>query len=146
MKKSDLKSGMVVKFRYGNSMFMLIDNVFCSVDGRGYVKLDSYNENMCNIKDGNQWDIVEVYKCRHTNLMYCFLENKLNLIWVRELYTDWSKVPFGTKVRCWDNNKSRAKEGKFLAYKNKSYYPFRVYIDLEDYNEEVAWKYCELVE
>lgn len=143
MKRTDLKSGMVVKFINWDKLCILIDNVFCEVDGSGFMQLNGYDENMHNTRVGKEWDIVEVYKCKYPNIMSCFIKNELELIWERK-EIDWSKVPFGTMVRVWDSGEE-SYEGKFLGYneEEEGYYPFNVFVDVK---YDVAWEKCELIE
>lgn len=151
MQKLDLKDGMVVELRKG-ARLMYINNYLYN-EMHEY-NISHYNNDLIHYQDIKILDIVKVYRVDVASIKNIFkliklgdilTDKYLKLIWERK-EIDWSKVPFGTKVICWDNNKSKAKEGKFLAYKNNTYYPFRVYIDLEDYNEEVSWKHCELAE
>ena len=142
MKKSDLKSGMIIESK-GGERYILVDNILLSL--KHWMKLEIYNDNLLVNKRGLEaLDIMKIYKSKEANLNSLLGEKELELIWERN-EIDWSKVSFGTKVRCWDSNKSRAKEGKFLDYINNTYYPFRVYINHSDYNEEVSWRHCELI-
>ena len=143
MKKSDLKSGMVVKLRDWKEKMILIDDVFCSYEKKDFLKIGNYDEKL-NFKSNDRLDIVEVYKCKYPNLLKCFAENNLELIWKREKEIDWSKIPFGTRVRVWDSGEKSYK-GKFLGYnqEEEGYYPFNVFVDV-DY--DVAWEKCELIE
>lgn len=142
MKKSDLKSGMVVKLRDWKEKFILIGDTLCSANGKNFLILDSYDDDLKH-NYNDDLDIVEVYKCEYPNLMSCFLENKLELIWERE-EVDWSKVPFGTKVKVWDSGEE-SYEGKFLGYNEEEEvdYPFNVFVNV---NYDVAWEKCELIE
>lgn len=151
MQKLDLKDGMVVELRKG-ARFMYINNYLYN-EIHEY-NISHYNNDLIHYQDIKILDIVKVYRVDVANIKNIFkliklgdllTDKYLKLIWERK-EIDWSKVPFGTKVICWDDNKRNAKEGKFLAYKNNTYYPFRVYIDFKDYDEEVSWKNCELVE
>lgn len=142
MKKTNLKSGMIVESR-GGERFIFVDNRLLSI--KHWMKLETYNDDLLVNRTGlESLDIVKIYKPKEANLDLLLGEKELELIWERN-EIDWSIVPFGTKVRCWDSNKSKSKEGKFLDYINNTYYPFRVYINHSDYNEEVSWRHCELI-
>lgn len=82
MKKSDLQSGMVVSLRDWKEKFILIDDVFCSYERKDFLKIGNYDENL-NFKGNDRLDIIEVYKCKYPNLLKCFAEDKLELIWER---------------------------------------------------------------
>lgn len=84
MKKSDLKSGMVVKFREYDTLFILINDAFYSYDGESFIKLSKYDDELYYIFNESELDIVEVYKCKWPNVMSCFIDRKLELIWKRE--------------------------------------------------------------
>lgn len=84
MKKQDLKSGMIVKFREYDKLFILIGDAFYSHDGESFIRLNKYDEELLYTFNDDGLDIVEVYKCKYPNLMSCFIENKLELIWERE--------------------------------------------------------------
>ena len=74
MKKSDLKSGMVVSLRDWKEKMILIDDVFCSYERKDFLKIGNYDEKL-NFKSNDRLDIVEVYKCKYPNLDFsvCFL-------------------------------------------------------------------------
>lgn len=140
MKKSDLKSGMIVSLRDWKEKFILIGDIFCNATGKDFLELSNYDDDLKhNFND--RFDITEVYKSKYPNLMSSFLGDKLELIWERE-EVDWSKVPFGTRVRVWDDNKENALEGKFISYYGEEY-PFIVFVNDE---ENMPWRYCELIE
>lgn len=143
MKKQDLKSGMVVILRDWKEKFILIGDTLCSATGKDFLLLDSYTDNLKH-NYNDDLDIVEIYKCKYPNLMSCFIDNKLELIWEREEEIDWSKIPFGTRVRVWDGGQVYH-EGKFLGYneEEKGHYPFNVFVDVR---YDVVWENCELIE
>lgn len=66
MKKSDLKSGMIVEFRNGKQDIVMLnpdctDKELISLDG-GYLRLDDYNEDLtCRIASNVNWDIMKIY-------------------------------------------------------------------------------------
>lgn len=83
MKKQDLESGMVVSFKDWKEKFILIQDALCCANGKDFLMLDSYDDDLQHNYNDN-FDIVEVYKCEYPNLMSCFIEGKLELIWKRE--------------------------------------------------------------
>ena len=96
MKKSDLKSGMVVKLRDWKEKFILIGDTLCSVTGKDFLTLSSYDDDL-KTNSNERLDVVEVYKCKYPNLMSCFIEEKLELIWEREednnsIYEDYRQA------------------------------------------------------
>ena len=100
MKKSDLKSGMVVKLREYDKLYILIGDVFCSYNGKAFISLNKYDDELryTFYIDEKEMDITEVYKCKYPNIMSCFIENKLELVWKREEvekeveYTDYRQA------------------------------------------------------
>ena len=97
MKKSDLKSGMVVSLRDWKEKFILIGNTLCSVTGKDFLLLDSYDDDDLKHNFNDNLDITEVYKCKYPNLMSSFINDKLELIWKREednnsIYEDYREA------------------------------------------------------
>lgn len=130
MKKSDLINGLVVTLRLGEECLvvgsMLIKNNF-----RFNMHLDNFNEDLTH-KERKHLDIVKVQQL-----------NKECVLWERK-ETDWSKVPFGTKVICWDFDGETPHEGRFIRYRGyESIHKFEVLV--ED-DIDICWKYCKLVE
>ena len=66
MKKSDLKSGMIVEFRNGMQDIVMLNpdctgKELISLVG-GYLRLDNYNEDLTYMIASNvNWDIIKVY-------------------------------------------------------------------------------------
>lgn len=134
MKKSDLKNGMVVELECGTKRF-LINGKFYEKDFKYSHPLDNYNEDLTtNIKELN---IKKVYQDISAMEDYCNAE----AIWVRTGF-DWAKVPFGTKVICWDRGDKEPYYGVFLEYAPNSTYPFQVYVPKEDF----SWENCKVAE
>lgn len=138
MRKSDLKNGMILELRNGDMCIVIGDKL---LDLTTYMDLVSYNDNLtCT---DTEFDVIRVYE----NKDMCGLDDKcnierLNLIWERK-EIDWSKVPFGTRVKCWDYDYDIL-EGKFIRYKkDEDLYKFEVFVEGE---EEIGWRYCELIE
>ncbi|MBS4894014.1 MAG: hypothetical protein KHZ90_09625 [Veillonella parvula] len=99
MKKSDLKSGMVIEWKEGNK-FLIVDQL--AFGRSGTHSLNTYTEDLKDNLGNISYDIVKVYIINNENISLnsIFDENYLNLIWQREREIDWSKVPTWTKVRC----------------------------------------------
>lgn len=144
MKKSDLKSGMIVKLR-NNIKYIVIENVLCR--NNGFIHLSSFKEDLTiqSQEASKDWDIVEIYYCISMNPLRSFIEDKdLKLIWKREEKEtiDWLKIPFGTPVRVYDYINKCYIEGKFLGYRNNNEFPFLVFIDTD---RDIEWSICELL-
>ena len=144
MKKSDLKNGMIVKFRNSDELHILISDVFCDIKGEGFLELSSYNDEMCSIYDA-EWDIVEVYKSKKSNIMACFIHNEIELIWKRN-EVDWSKVPIDTKILV-SIDGDVWKTRHFAKYEDNKIYVFKQgCTSWTAYGETNSWNYCELAE
>ena len=87
-------------------------------------------------------DLTYINNCTSEDIMK--IEYGGKVIWER---VDWEKVPFGTKVRAWDDcNEDDKVVGKFLSYddKNDEGLPFFVFI--EDPIAKAWWfKNCEII-
>lgn len=141
MQKSDLKDGMIVKYRNGKKR-MFVNNILLSTNN--YNVLDNYREDLTN-EAIDTHDIVEIFEFEEGSLEDLLHNYTLKPIWKRD-ETDWSKVPFGTRVRVWDEETYGEKfEGKFLEYAPEhDEYPFRVYT--EEDKDIGLWGHCELIE
>ena len=140
MKKSDLKDGMKVKLREGSYMSALVSRGLlysipeseCDYYSE-YLELKSYTDDLSHSAEEDfiekDFDIMKIYD----------IQDKL--IWERK-EVDWSKVPFGTKVKCWDDTDKEPYNGVFLEYNSDNMYPFQVYVPKKD----CAWENCELAE
>lgn len=136
MNKSDLKDYMVVEYRIGELRIVINNNLYAIDDG----KLKEVN-NLNNYDDelkskGLHEDIVKVYD----TLLVLTNNQNIKPLWKRE-EVDWSKVPFGTKVRCWNTIDDKF-EGKFLGY-DKGVDAYLVFVSTDMLTD---WEYCELVE
>ena len=79
MKKSDLKSGMLVEYRNGYKRMIMSHNLV-DENGRIVSNLSVYNEELCSIGYlGKELDIMKVYdvykggfdfECKHRNLLW----------------------------------------------------------------------------
>lgn len=131
MNKSDLKDGMIVELRNGEELHILHD-LLLRKDANMYIGVSSlygYDRDLLMLNKCSEEDIIKVFDAQN------------NLVWERK-EVDWSKVPFGTKVRCW-NNEYESYEGKLLKYSPDRDYPFMLYYINNDVS---SFKYCELIE
>lgn len=88
MTKKDLKSGMIVETRNGNT-YMVLTNCdtlnygkldFCLIRDNGFMTSDTYSDNLnCQKSEGH--DIMEVFEPYVTR--YTYQMDKSNLIWER---------------------------------------------------------------
>lgn len=141
MELKDLKNGMIVELRKGNR-FIIVNNYML---GDTWYILDGYNNDLTDKHDEKN-DIVKIYEVVSGYAINYILKPSsdygVKLLWERK-EIDWSKVPFGTKVKCWDCDYDIL-EGKFIRYKkDEDLFKFEVLVEGE---EEIGWKYCELVE
>lgn len=141
MQKSDLKNGMIVEISNGDR-FIVIDNFIL---GNTWNNLNSYNEDLTE-KCIDKCDIVKVYEvtCGRTldNILKPNESFGVKLIWERE-EIDWSKIPFGTRIRVWDNSDEKF-EARFMTYVEGNGKHYRVW--LEEAKHPWDFKHCELVE
>lgn len=145
MKKSDLKNGMEVVLRNGkhrlffNDNFYIINKVNNELEKTTNICL--YSDELTNWDE--DWDIIKVYY-------------EGVLVWERHNETDWTKVPFGAKVRAWDEDcygkREFEVEGKFLGYEENKYgdeppsLPFLIYYEDETGIDTGWFQYCKLIE
>lgn len=132
MNKSDLKDGMKIitrdkrRYYYINGMIFYRDNknVYDY-----YTVNDNYTDDLTSTSSKNL-DIMKIY----------YMDE---LIWERK--TDWTKVPFGTKVRAWWEGNKTKQVGRFLAYDvDDEELPFFVFIEhIPDAN---WYDFCEIIE
>ena len=129
MRKSDLKKGMIVTLRRGVERIIIRSCLF-DEDGITTSTLNCYNDDLTYINNCTNEDIMKI-------------EYGGKVIWER---VDWKKVPFGTKVRAWDDDEEDKVVGKFLSYddENDEGLPFFVFI--EDPMAKAWWfKNCEII-
>lgn len=135
MNKRDLRDGMMLKLRNNNIYSLLHGNLLELKVNNNYkiiASMHDYNDKFenCNINldDPSILDVMNIY------------DKDLELLWERK-GVNWDKVPFGTKVACWNdiNNKF---EGRFLGYNDGT----NVYAVFVSVDRVTDWKYCELVE
>ena len=130
MKKSDLKTGMIVTLRRGVERIIIRKCLF-DEDGITTSTLNCYNDDLTYINNCTNEDIMKI-------------EYGGKVIWER---VDWDKVPFGTKVRAWDNDEEKV-VGKFLDYDDKDDEELPFFIFIKDSEcEAKAWWYknCEII-
>ena len=136
MKKSDLKTGMIVTLRRGVERVLIGE---CLVE-EGYHDVDCTNF-LSNYND----DLTYINNCTNEDIMK--IEYGGKVIWER---VDWNKVPFGTKVRAWDGDDDDKDKvvGKFLDYddKDNEELPFFIFIKDSECEAKAWWfKNCEII-
>ena len=131
MRKSDLKTGMIVTLRRGVESIIIRKCLF-DEDGITTSTLNCYNDDLTYINNCTNEDIMKI-------------EYGGKVIWER---VDWKKVPFGTKVRAWDDDEEDKVVGKFLDYDDKDNEELPFFIFIKDSEcEAKAWWYknCEII-
>ena len=126
MKKSDLKKGMIVTLRRGVERIIIRSCLF-DEDGITTSTLNCYNDDLTYINNCTNEDIMKI-------------EYGGKVIWER---VDWKKVPFGTKVRAWDDDEEDKVVGRFLYYKEGYEFPYLVFIESEE--DVISYRYCEII-
>ena len=126
MRKSDLKKGMIVTLRRGVERIIIRSCLF-DEDGITTSTLNCYNDDLTYINNCTNEDIMKI-------------EYGGKVIWER---VDWEKVPFGTKVRAWDDDEDDKVVGRFLYYKEGYEYPYLVFIESEE--DVISYRYCEII-
>ena len=130
MKKSDLKNGMIVTLRRGVERVII---------GKCLVNDDV---DICNILENYNDDLTHINNCKSEDIMK--IEYGGKVIWER---VEWKKVPFGTKVRAWDDDEDKV-VGKFLDYddKDNEELPFFIFIKDSECEAKAWWfKNCEII-
>lgn len=131
MIKDDLKDGMLVRLRNGQSMYVLKSRGFMFAKpgiGRtlpsgndpswhGWLELSKYTDALEH-KDLDAFDIIYVYD------LYS------NLVWER-INIDWTKVPIDTKIYVKDLVNENWKKRHFAEYKDGKVYAF--------YDGQTSW-------
>ena len=128
MNKSDLKNGMIVTLRRGVERVIIGERLFEEEGGFITGTLNCYNDDLTYINNCTSEDIMKI-------------EYGGKVIWER---VEWDKVPFGTKVRAWDDEEKLV--GRFIYY-DEGYdteLPFLVFV--EDEKEAYWFKNCEIIE
>ena len=129
MNKNDLKNGMIVVLRRGVTRVIIGK---CLVDD---------DVNICNILENYNDDLTHMNNCKSEDIMKIIHGDKI--IWERKV--DWTKVPFGTKVRAWWEGNKTKQVGRFVAYDDDDEeLPFFVFIEhIPDTN---WYGFCEIIE
>ena len=127
MNKSDLKNGMIVTLRRGVDRVIIGERLF---EEEGFITstLKNYND-----------DLTHMNNCKNEDIMK--IEYGGKVIWER---VEWDKVPFGTKVRVWDDD-GEVDYGRFILYDEETCenMPFLVFV--EDEKDVLFFKYCEII-
>ena len=127
MRKSDLKKGMVVTLRREVER-VIIGRFLFDEEGTITSKLDYYNDDLTYTNNCTSEDIMKI-------------EYGGKIIWER---VEWDKVPFGTKVRVWDDD-GEVDYGRFILYDEETCenMPFLVFV--EDEKDVLFFKNCEII-
>ena len=128
MNKSDLKTGMIVTLRRGVERVIIGERLFEEEEGFITSTLKNYND-----------DLTYMNNCKSEDIMK--IEYGGKVIWER---VEWDKVPFGTKVRVWDDD-GEVDYGRFILYDEETCenMPFLVFV--EDEKDVLFFKYCEII-
>ena len=128
MRKSDLKTGMIVTLRRGVERVIIGERLFEEEEGFITSTLKNYNDDLTYINNCNSEDIMKI-------------EYGGKVIWER---VEWDKVPFGTKVRVWDDD-GEVDYGRFILYDEETCenMPFLVFV--EDEKDVLFFKNCEII-
>ena len=128
MNKSDLKTGMIVTLRRGVERVIIGERLF---EEEGFITstLKNYNDDLTYTNNCTSEDIMKI-------------EYGDKVIWERGV--EWDKVPFGTKVRVYEDDEETELVGRLLYYeKDKRHTPFYVFIESEK-NARWFW-YGEII-
>lgn len=134
MNKSDLKDGMIVTTRIGIEKIivgecLVMESYHNVVDCTNF--LSNYNDDLTRTNNYNSEDIMKI-------------EYGGKVIWKRG--AEWDKVPFGTKVKVWDDDDEEEDKlvGRFIYYNEGYEFPFLVFVENE---KDTSWfRYCEIIE
>ena len=130
MNKSDLKNGMIVTLRREVER-VIVGKYLFDEQGDTTGTINNYNDDLTYMNNCTSEDIMKI-------------EYGGKVIWER---VDWDKVPFGTKVRAWDNDEEKV-VGKFLDYddKDNEELPFFIFIKDSECEAKAWWfKNCEII-
>ena len=131
MNKSDLKNGMIVTLRRGVERVIIGIYLF-DEQGDATGTLNCYNDDLTYINNCTSEDIMKI-------------EYGGKVIWERGI--EWKNVPFGTKVRAWDDEDDKV-VGRFLDYDDKDdgELPFFIFIKNSECEAKAWWfKNCEII-
>ena len=99
MKKSDLKTGMVVELRNKNKYLVMNDSM-SNLDG--WDKMSNYEDDLTS-RAFDSLDILKVYETSGGSFKSMFLNSNLTLIWEREENTAIDKLSELFRNNCIEN-------------------------------------------
>ena len=99
MKKSDLKTGMVVELRNKNKYLVMNDSIL-NLDG--WDKMSNYEDDLTS-RAFDSLDILKVYETSGGSFKSMFLNSNLTLIWEREENTAIDKLSELFRNNCIEN-------------------------------------------
>ena len=99
MKKSDLKTGMVVELRNENKYLVMNDSIL-NLDG--WDKMSNYEDDLTS-RAFDSLDILKVYETSGGSFKNMFLNSNLTLIWEREENTPVDKLSELFRNNCIEN-------------------------------------------
>ena len=99
MKKSDLKTGMVVELR-NEDKYLVVNDSILNLDG--WDKMSNY-ENDLTSRAFDSLDILKVYETSGGSFKNIFLNSNLTLIWEREENTPVDKLSELFRNNCIEN-------------------------------------------
>ena len=99
MKKSDLKTGMVVELRNENKYLVMNDSIL-NLDG--WDKMSNYEDDLTS-RAFDSLDILKVYETGGGSFKSMFLNSNLTLIWEREENTPVDKLSELFRNNCIEN-------------------------------------------
>ncbi len=82
MKKSELKTGMIVEFRAFKTRYMLVGNLF--ICESGFMDLDDIKDDLTNNEKDTDWDIIKVYKSDGWGRGFVNVLKYAKLLWERK--------------------------------------------------------------
>jgi len=93
MKKSELKTGMIVEFRAFKTRYMLVGNIFICrymlvgnifICESGFMDLDDIKDDLTNNEKDTDWDIVKIYTSNSWGLGFVSGLKYAKLLWERK--------------------------------------------------------------
>ena len=99
MKKSDLKTGMVVELRSKKKYLVINDNM-SNLDG--WDRISNYEDDLTS-KTFNKLDIIKVYETTGKTFRSMFYDENLKIIWEREENTAIDKLSELFRNNCIEN-------------------------------------------
>ena len=127
MGKNDLKNGMIVTLRRGVTRIVIGIYLF-DEQGDATGTLNCYNNDLTYINNCTSEDIIKI-------------EYGGEIIWERRV--EWENVPFGAKVKVWDDDEEDKLVGRFIYYNEGYAYPFLVFVESEKNTN--SFRYCEII-